>query len=212
MVKNGRRPLGTRPPEPSNDKSRRNVVILAGPNGAGKSTTAPSLLKGLLEVDDFVNADVIAQGLSGFAPQAVALEAGAIMLQRLRALVQAHGSFAFETTMASRSYAPWLRQLIETGYRVHLVFLWLSSPDLAVQRVAQRVRMGGHTVPEATIRRRYEAGLRNFFRLYKPLATTWRFFDNSAAGTLRLVAGGQGERTIRVADRNLWKHIQEMAL
>ena len=185
------------------------VVILAGPNGAGKSTTAPALLKDLLAIDDFVNADVIAEGLSGFAPDAMALEAADIMLRRIRSLAEAGASFAFETTMASRSYASWLRQLIASGYRVHLIFLWLSSADLAVERVAQRVRLGGHAVPEETIRRRYGAGLRNFFRLYRPLATTWRLYDNSEAGAPRLIAAGQRNRTSRVADRETWRSIQK---
>ena len=188
------------------------VVILAGPNGAGKSTTAPALLKGLLAIDDFVNADVIAEGLSGFAPDAMALEAADIMLRRIRSLAEAGANFAFETTMAGRSYASWLRQLITSGYRVHLIFLWLSSADLAVERVAQRVRLGGHSVPEETIRRRYDVGLRNFFHLYRPLATTWRFYDNSEAGAPRLIAAGQRNRTSRVADRATWRSIQKVML
>jgi predicted ABC-type ATPase len=205
-------PPGTRQPASPGVKGRRpEVFVLAGPNGAGKSTTAPGLLKGLLEIDDFVNADVIARGLSGFAPEAVALEAGAIMLQRLRALAESGKSFAFETTLASRTYAPWLRQMVMAGYQVHLVFLWLSSPDLAVQRVTQRVRMGGHGIPEATIRRRYEAGLRNFFRLYRPLATTWRLYDNSERGRPQLVAFGQDEHTLGVVDATIWERVQEAA-
>ncbi len=192
-----------------NPAATADLVILAGPNGAGKSTTAPALLKGLLAIGDFVNADVIAEGLSGFAPDAVALEAAEIMFRRIRSLAQSKTSFAFETTMASRSYASWLRKWIVAGYRVHLIFLWLSSAGLAVERVAQRVRLGGHVVPEKTIRRRYAAGLRNFFTLYRPLATTWRIYDNSEAGQPRLVATGQRTRTTRVADRVTWRIIKE---
>lgn len=185
------------------------VIILAGPNGAGKSTAAPRLLKGLLDLDDFVNADVIAQGLSGFAPEAVALEAGEVMLRRIHRLADQRGSFAFETTLASRSYAAWLRELAGLGYHIHLSLLWLSSPELAVRRVAQRVRLGGHSVPEATIRRRYRVGLRNFFGLYQPLATTWRVYDNSETAPARLVAAGQGGKDIQVVDRLSWDLIQE---
>jgi len=202
-------PRRTQPKPPTEERNRPNVVVLAGPNGAGKSTAAPLLLKGLLDIYDFVNADVIAQGLSGFAPEAAALEAGAIMLQRIKALAESRRSFAFETTLASRSYAPWLRQLLAVGYHVRLVFLWLPEADLAVERVAQRVRLGGHSVPETTIRRRYQAGLRNFFRLYQPLVTTWRFYDNSAAAIPQLVAAGRGSQGIRIADRMAWKQVQE---
>ncbi len=154
-------------------ESAPNVVVLAGPNGAGKSTSAPSILKDALGVDEFVNADVIAQGLSGFEPERVGLAAGRIMLARLRELARQRSSFAFETTLASRSFAPWIADLTRTGYQFHLVFLWLPHPDIAVARVAARVRDGGHDVPEETVRRRYEAGLTNFFRLYQPMATTW---------------------------------------
>lgn len=136
-------------------------MILAGPNGAGKSTAAPELLQGELSVSEFVNADVIARGLSAFDPDRAAIAAGRVMLVRLNELARQRATFAFETTLASRSFAPWLRGLRTSGYAVHLVFLWLSSPDLAVQRVADRVRSGGHDVPPGTIRRRYGAGVRN---------------------------------------------------
>ena len=134
------------------------VVILAGPNGAGKSTAAPALLQGALAVDEFVNADVIARGLSAFEPDRVAIAAGRIMLARLDELAAQRVDFAFETTLATRSFAPWLLGLTLSGYDVHLFFLWLSSADLAVARVADRVRAGGHHVPEAVVRRRYSAG------------------------------------------------------
>ena len=137
---------------------------------------------------EFVNADTIAQGLAAFAPDGVAFEAGSIMLARLHQLAARRRDFAFETTLASRSLAPWLADLLGTGYEFHLVFLWLPSADFAVQRVADRVRMGGHHVPEATVRRRYERGLRNFFRLYQPLATSWRMYDNSVMQSARLIA------------------------
>jgi predicted ABC-type ATPase len=142
------------------------VVMLAGPNGAGKSTAAPALLRDILSVNEFVNADVIAQGLSAFEPERAAPAAGRIMLARLRELARQRESFAFETTLASRSFAPWIAGLkSEGGYKFRLVFLWLPSPEAAVARVAERVRAGGHDVPEATIRRRYAAGLKNFFTL-----------------------------------------------
>ena len=158
---------------------RPSVIVLAGANGSGKSSLAPSLLRGQLAVSEFVNADVIAQGLSGFNPESVALAAGRVMLNRLHELGRQRVSFAFETTLASRTFVPWLSGLIATGYDFHLVFLWLPAPELAVARVADRVRGGGHRVPEETVRRRYRVGLKNFFRLYRPRTNSWRFYDNS---------------------------------
>jgi predicted ABC-type ATPase len=187
------------------------VVVLAGPNGAGKSTAAPRLLRGALGVTEFVNADVIAQGLSGFSPERVALQAGRVMLRRIKELAAHRASFAFETTLASRSFVPRLSDLLETGYQVHLVFLWLPSAAAAVARVAERVRLGGHDVPEATIRRRYRAGLENFFRLYRPLATTWQVIDNSRRGHPKLVAAGRGSATTVIKDRAAWRQICEGA-
>ena len=125
------------------------VVILAGPNGTGKTTSAGKLLLGAFQVTEFVNADMIAASMSASAPEHVAFDAGRIMLKRLRELAARRVSFAFETTLASRSYAPWLRELQADGYEVHLFFLWLPNADMAVARVADRVRAGGHDVPEA---------------------------------------------------------------
>ncbi len=183
------------------------VIVLAGPNGAGKSTAAPSLLKDLLEVTEFVNADVIAQGLAAFDPDSVAFEAGAIMHARLRSLAAQRRNFAFETTLASRSLAPWLRELLAAHYSFHLIFLWLPSADFAVARVADRVRLGGHNVPEDTIRRRYQRGLRNFFQLYQPLATTWRLYDNSHESGIQLIATGEGTKANRIGNIETWNHM-----
>src|SRR6516164_8686605 len=130
------------------------VIAVAGPNGAGKSTTAPSLLKDSLEIVEFVNADTISSGLSAFRPESVAIAAGRIMLARMRVLAAAGENFAFETTLASRGLATWLRTLQQHGYRVHLMFLWLRTADLAVTRVMDRVRAGGHHVPADVVRRR----------------------------------------------------------
>ena len=180
------------------------VVVLAGPNGAGKSTVAPELLRGALAVKEFVNADTIAQGLSGFDPDGSALEAGKVMLKRLKYLAGRRENFAFETTLASRSFAPWLRGLRQTDYAVHLVFLWLPSPDFAVKRVAERVVMGGHNVPEETVCRRYNAGLKNLFQLYMPIVSSWQVFDNSQAAGPRLIAYGQERSVPQVVDGPAW--------
>ncbi len=184
------------------------VIVIAGPNGAGKSTTAPSLLKGTLGVTEFVNADVIAQGLSAFQPESAAFHAGRVMLERLHYLAKERVDFAFETTLASRSFAPWIAKLKQSGYTFYLVFLWLPSAEFAVARVAERVRMGGHDVPEETIRRRYNKGIGSFFRLYRPLSDTWRIYDNSARKGPRIVADGGIDRGETIYDPAIWSLIR----
>lgn len=165
------------------------VIIIAGPNGAGKTTAAPALLGKALQIDHFVNADTIAAGLSAFAPEKAAIQAGKAMLQRMHYLANNNENFAFETTLASRSFAPWIAKLKkEKDYLFHLTFLMLKNPDLAILRVAERVKMGGHFVPEDTIRRRFNAGFKNFFNLYLPLADSWQMYDNSDVGNPTPVA------------------------
>jgi len=181
-----------------------NVVVVAGSNGSGKSTSAPEILHGTLKVSEFVNADVIARGLSAFDPERVALSAGKIMLTRLHELAEARESFAFETTLASRTFTPWLRELIGTGYRFHLLFYWLGDPELAIARVRQRVQQGGHHVPDDTVRRRYYAGIHNFFELYQPITYSWRVYNNSAGPPPRLIAMGQGATREKVYDPRWW--------
>jgi predicted ABC-type ATPase len=184
------------------------VIVLAGPNGAGKTTAAPRLLRDLFGLAEFVNADTIAQGLAGFDPDIAALEAGAVMFDRIRQPGTLHPSFAFETMLASRSLAPWIAELTNAGYDFRLVFLWLPSSNLAVQRVMDRVRFGGHNVSESTIRRRYEQGLRNFFHLYQPMATAWRMYDNTDIGNMRLIAEGRGTAMAPISDRPLSERIR----
>jgi predicted ABC-type ATPase len=180
------------------------VVALAGPNGAGKSTAGPALLRDALGIKEFVNADVIARGLSAFDPEAAAIAAGRVMLERLHDLADRRADFAFETTLAGRAYARWIRQVQRRGYDFHFVYLWLRDVEVAVQRVRRRVALGGHDVPEATIRRRYEAGLVNFFTIYQPLAKSWRFYDNSTETDPVLIAQGAGRRTRSIRDRKTW--------
>jgi predicted ABC-type ATPase len=179
------------------------VILIAGPNGAGKSTLAPSLLRDRLQVTDYVNADVIARGLSAYSPDSVAFSAGRIMLRRLRDLAAARATFAFESTLATRSYARWLTTLIATGYEFELVFLWLRSPDLAVERVRERVRSGGHDIPPDVIRRRYARGRANFLELYSPIAMRWSVLDNSARGQASVIAAGSGS-VVHVQQPMLW--------
>jgi predicted ABC-type ATPase len=137
------------------------IIVLGGVNGAGKTTASRSLLANTLKVMTFVNADVIAQGLSGFDPDAATIRAGRIMLEQLKALAAQRTNFAFETTLAGRTYPAWLDSLRTGGYRIHLFYFWLNSADLAIARVAARVKKGGHDVPAATIYQRYDRGIRH---------------------------------------------------
>jgi predicted ABC-type ATPase len=171
---------------------------------------APQFLREALAVNEFVNADPIASGLSAFRPESVAVAAGRVMLGRLKALARARETFAFETTLASRSFAPWLAALRESGYSVHIAFLSLPSADLAVARVAERVQQGGHDVPEPVVRRRFTAGLRSFFDLYQGLADTWQMFDNSAVSGPRLVASGRAGQEPLVFDAAAWTKLLEI--
>lgn len=184
------------------------IVILAGPNGAGKSSSAPELLREFLEVTEFVNADVIAQGLSAFNVASVAIQAGRLMLDRISQLSQDRMSFAFETTLASRSFAPWIRERIIDGYRVHLVYLWLPSQEMAIARVQTRVSLGGHDVPTETIRRRYRRGLKNLLELYSSIVTSWRIIDASQS-TSHIIASGCNKQTV-VENQSAWRQIQEI--
>ena len=186
------------------------VVVLAGPNGAGKSTSAPYLLKDAFAVDEFVNADTIAQGLSAYRPDTAAVTAGKVMLERLRALASMRRDFAFETTLSGRSHARWLRELQAAGYRTHLIFLSLPSADLAVARVADRVRRGGHHVPEAVVRRRFVAGLSNLFSVYMHVVDAWTIYDNADVVSPRLVASRAFGGSTVVADAAAWKSLKEL--
>lgn len=190
-------------------EQRPHIIVIAGPNGSGKSTTAPSLLKGTLGVTEFVNADVIAEGLSAFQPEGAAFHAGRVMLERIHYLAKERMDFAFETTLASRTYAPWIKELKQEGYIFHLVFLWLPSEEFAIARVAERVRMGGHNVPEETIRRRYNKGISNFFQLYIPLSDTWRLYNNSDPSGPDLIASGREKMEENIYKPDLWNIIRE---
>ena len=185
------------------------VIIIAGPNGAGKSTLAPFLLRDALGVLEYVNADPIALGLSGFDPASVAIAAGRVMLRRLYELANQGKTFAFESTLAAKSYAPWIEELCSRGYSFQLMFLWLRNADLAVQRVQERVRAGGHDVREDVIRRRYASGLRNFWKLYQPLADTWAVYDNSGSLDPVLVAKGTGSNPEPFIETSLWRVFSE---
>jgi predicted ABC-type ATPase len=166
------------------------IFIIAGPNGAGKTTVSKAVLRDTLGVREFVNADVIASGLSGFDPERAAFAAGRVMLTRLRELAAARESFAFETTLASRTFAPWLTTLKAEGWEIRILYVWVRSPDISVRRVLARVRKGGHDVPEDVVRRRYRRSIINFFSLYMPLAHSWQVYDNSGDAAELIAHGG----------------------
>jgi predicted ABC-type ATPase len=186
------------------------AIVLAGVNGAGKTTASRSLLANTLNVMTFVNADVIAQGLSGFDPDAAAVRAGRIMLGQLEDLAARQANFAFETTLAGRFFAGWLNSLRESAYDVHLFYFWLQSVDVAIARVAARVTKGGHHIPDSTIRRRYGRSVRNLFEAYMPVVNSWKVYDNSVAGLPALAAEGVRGAKETVYDPETWSRIRSI--
>ncbi|HXD85608.1 MAG TPA: AAA family ATPase, partial [Urbifossiella sp.] len=185
------------------------VAILAGINGAGKTTASREILQDVLRIPAFVNADTIARGLNAFDVESEAANAGRIMLDQLHKLAGRRQSFSFETTLAGRAYASWLKSLRVTGYEVYLFYYWLESAETAIGRVAGRVRAGGHHIPEETIRRRYRLSARNFFQLYRPIADQWRVYDNTH-GEPRLLAFGIEDRE-HVLDGDRWQDFTRSA-
>ena len=168
---------------------RKNPVcyIIAGPNGAGKTTFARKFLPEYVKCLDFINADLIAGGISPFVPEKAAIQAGRIMIEQIQHLAESRRDFGFETTLSGKSYANLLHKLKGKGYRIHLFFLWLPNADLAIERIVDRVRKGGHTIPEGVVRRRFDKGLNNFIKIYRPLLDSWFIIDNSRE-TFQMIA------------------------
>ncbi len=182
------------------------LYIIGGCNGAGKTTASYTVLPDILECREFVNADEIARGLSPFNPTDVAIEAGRLMLQRIEDLLAREESFSIETTLATRSYINLVRRAHTKGYQVSLLFFWLNSPELAIQRVAERVSKGGHNIPEDIIRRRYYSGIRNLFNLYATEVDAWSIYDNSTINRRKVAVGGRSIETI-ISDENIYNQI-----
>lgn len=159
----------------------RELYIIGGSNGAGKTTFAKEFLPGYIHCPRFVNPDLIAAGLSPFDPSAVAARAGRLMLEEVERLIRAGDSFAFESTLSGKTYLRYIQQARLGGYGIHIFYLWVPGPELAVARIRDRVESGGHDVPEIDVRRRYGRTLLNFFQAYRPLADSVHFFDNSRA-------------------------------
>lgn len=187
-----------------------NLYIIAGCNGAGKTTASYTILPELLNCNEFVNADNIAAGLSPFNPESVAFEAGRIMLQRIDELLNREVDFAFETTLSTRSYVSLVKRAQQKGYEVTLLFFWLSSPEMAMERVAKRVSKGGHNIPADVIERRYYRGIRNLVSLYIPLCDRWFVINNMNTGSL-VVARGFGSLEETIIESDIWKVILDQA-
>jgi len=185
------------------------VAVMAGINGAGKTTASREILLNVLKIPVFTNADASARGLNAFDSESEAVRAGRVMLTWLDDLAAARRDFAFETTLAARTYASWLAKLKASGYEVYLYYFWLDGPDTAISRVAQRVKSGGHHIPEDTIRQRYSKSVRNFFDLYRPLCHLWRVYDNTGPQS-RFIAFGSYE-TETILDGETWDRIERSA-
>ena len=185
-------------------KKKMNLYVIAGCNGAGKTTASFTVLPEMLNCREFVNADEIAAGISPFNPEGVAIQAGRLMIDRIIQLLKDGETFAFETTLATRSYVKLIQQAKKRGYFVTLLFFSLSTSEQAQRRVAQRVSMGGHNIPSDVIVRRYEAGLQNLFQLYMPVCDYWTLYDNSNCPAIR-IASGFGTERIEVFDKERYQ-------
>lgn len=184
------------------------LFIIAGPNGAGKTTASYSILPAKLGITQFVNADEIARGLSPFSPESVAIQAGKIMLKRIKDLIQQKVDFAFETTLSTKSYVNLVQEAKASNYNVTLVFFFLDSPELAIDRVRIRMSEGGHSIPEDTVRRRFKRGLNNFMNLYLRIVYSWMVFDNSK-NLINFVAEGSKNEEVNIFNIDVWNKMLE---
>lgn len=166
-----------------------NLYVISGCNGAGKTTASFTVLPEMLDCDEFINADEIAKGLSPFNPDRAAIEAGRLMLKKIDTYIKNKKDFAFETTLSTKSYRNTIEIAQKAGYKVTLLYFWLDSVDLAIERVKTRVSEGGHNIPEPVIKRRYYAGIRNLFEIYIPISDYWLLMDNSNVDSEILAEG-----------------------
>ena len=180
-----------------------NLYIIAGCNDAGKTTASFTILPDILDCQEFVNADNIAYGISPFNVEGVAIEAGRIMLHRIEELLAEKADFAIETTLATRSYVSLVRRAQAIGYKVTLLYIWLNSPNLALQRVSERVSKGGHNIPSDVVERRYYNGISNFFLLFMPVCDAWIFADNSL-NKLNIIASGEQKLENIIENNDIW--------
>lgn len=186
--------------------------MIAGPNGAGKTTLTLELMKSTTTLYEFLNADEIARGLAPKHPESVALTASKLMINRLKALLQDEKNFTFETTAAGTNYVKYLKEAKAKGYTISLMYLWLSSPDQAIKRVAQRVQHGGHHIPADVIRRRYFTGLRNLLEVYLPLADSANVLNNSVDNPEeKHIARKSHTGNLDIIDSTIWDLINREA-
>jgi len=186
----------------------KNLYIIAGCNGAGKTTASYTILPEIIECKEFVNADEIAKGLSPFQPETVSFEAGRIMINRINELLKENETFAFETTLSTRSYKNKILKAKEQGYTITLLFFWLNNIELAKERVKTRVKEGGHNIPEDVIERRYLKGIYNLFDIYLPIVDSTLIFDNSF-GKHKLIAYKIGNDKITKVDINKFNQLKK---
>ena len=184
------------------NKMSKDLYIICGCNGAGKTTASYTVLPEILQCKEFVNADEIARGLSPFNSEDVAIEAGRLMLQRIELLLEREESFSIETTLATKSYINLVRRAQAKGFRVIILFFWLNSPELAIQRVGERVAKGGHNIPEPIIRRRYASGIKNLFNLFMSEVDYWDIYDNSKYPRKQIACGGKNTETIIIEEKS----------
>jgi predicted ABC-type ATPase len=181
------------------------LYIIAGPNGAGKTTASMTILPDVLHIKEFINADAIAAGISPFNVESVAFQAGRIMLDRIQQLIKENKSFAFETTLSTRSYLKVIEHAKTKGYSVTLLFFWLNSAELAKLRVATRVKQGGHNIPSNVIDRRYFRGIHNLLNDFIHLCNNWGIYDNSESEPKPICWSAQGE--LEVIDQITYQSI-----
>lgn len=186
------------------------LYIISGCNGAGKTTASYSLLPEMLDCKEFVNSDEFAKGLSPFDPSKASIQASRYMLMKIRYLLKRNEDFAVETTLATRTLLKTVKSAQAAGYTVTLLYFWLNSPDLAVERVRARVEAGGHNIPEETIRRRYNTGIYYFFKLYAPISERWILADNSQI-PFRVIAEGSKDEVINIRDEETYNVILAIA-
>jgi len=187
-----------------------NLYIIAGCNGAGKTTASFTVLPEMLDCEEFINADEIARGLSPFNPDKAAIDAGRLMLLKIDKLISTHKDFAFETTLATRSYSNTINKAKESGYTITLVFFWLDSVDLAIERVKTRVLEGGHNIPTVVIKRRYYSGLSNLFSIYIPICDYWMIFNNSISPSA-LIAEGYSNKDLDIKNISTFDLVKQLS-
>lgn len=190
-------------------EEQKHLYIISGCNGAGKTTASYTVLPKILQCKEFVNADEIARGLSPFNQESVGIQAGRLMLKRMRELLEKEESFSIETTLSTRSYCRLVQRAQEKGYKVSLLFFWLNSTELALQRIAERVSKGGHGIAEEIVVRRYYEGITNLFHIYMPLVDTWILADNSNVPRVIVAKGGRHQRT-EIMEPLIYNTIKEL--